>query len=118
MKDSFDKKKKKNNNLLSIEKEKKDLCAFCFAAPHCTLVNPIGVSVLECEEFRSYDPIQEKRGVDNCVVESVTTIEGSGSVCEKPMYLENNGLCNDCAIYDSCPFPKDRGEVWSCEEYR
>lgn len=109
--------KKRGGTLLSGEKYWDGLCVFCYAAPHCILVNSRGKLVLECEEFRVYDPTREEYTTEKNVVESGPS-EGARSVCERSENFANNGLCGDCAIYDSCPFPRNRGEVWCCEEYR
>lgn len=116
MKNSFAE-KNGGGALPAREKHQQDLCAFCFAASHCTFVNSSGAPVLECEEFRTYDPIQER---DRTEKDAGRTGSGGGpqSVRERPEQLKNRGLCSDCAAYDSCPFPKNRGEVWCCEEYR
>lgn len=109
--------KKRGDTSAAREKDRQGLCAFCFAAPHCTLVNSSASSVLECEEFRTYDPTQER---DRPEKNALGTGSGgkSQSVCVRPEQLKNRGLCGDCAFYDACPFPKNRGEVWCCEEYR
>lgn len=109
--------KKRGDTSAAREKDQQDLCTFCFAAPHCTLVNSSARLVLECEEFRAYDPKQERDGSEEAPPRAGSA-GGSRYGRERPERLKNNGLCGDCAIYDTCPFPKNRGEVWCCEEYR
>ena len=115
--ENFSAGKKRRDTLPAREKDRQDLCTFCFAASHCTLVNSSTARVLECEEFRTYDPTQERDRSEKNALENRSG-EGSQSVRERPEHFKNRGLCGDCAIYDSCPFPKNRGEVWCCEEYR
>ncbi|HNS77778.1 MAG TPA: hypothetical protein PKM17_03945 [Syntrophorhabdus sp.] len=114
---NFSARKKKGDTLPVRGKDRMDLCTFCFAAPYCVLVNSSAAWALECEEFRAYDPTQESGMCEKNSLEAKSD-KGSQYMPVRPEYLKNRGLCSDCAIYDSCPFPKNRGEVWCCEEYR
>lgn len=114
MKNSFAR-KKAGDGSHPVGNNRSGLCAFCFIAPQCILVNSSKVSILECEEFRAYEPVQETEMTGTTHSKSNPVEESQSETSE---HLHNNGLCKDCKIYNSCPFPKNRGDVWCCEEYR
>lgn len=107
----------KDGCFMAEKKGRQGLCTFCDVAPDCALIEASGMPVLECEEFRAVAKPQtegvQEDSLRNAEGAAVPLLEGRNHTdwAEK-------GLCGNCAIYDTCPFSKDEGGVWHCEEYR
>lgn len=97
-------------------KSRQGLCTFCDVAAGCALIEPAGMPVLECEEFRVVRPqgrvAQEKDALD------AKSAEATRSERRDDTDWREKGLCGNCAIYDTCPFSQAEGGIWHCEEYR
>ena len=109
---------KDNYSARDLTKHKlQGLCSFCEAAERCTLIRSSDLSVLECEEFRTtIQPEKAETGAGN----ALDTMSGESLpfAHNNRTYWGRKGLCGNCAIFDTCPFSKDEGGVWRCEEYR
>ena len=103
--------------LLDEERGRRGLCTFCAAEARCVLIEPACMPVLQCEEFRSI-----LRSEGRIIQEGVVLDADPGEVAPSERVDDTDwrqkGLCGNCAICDACPFTKDEGGVWHCEEYR
>lgn len=96
--------------LVDEERGRQGLCTFCAAVARCALIEPTCMPVLQCEEFRTSfrkDILPDADPGDMISSEHVDHTDWG-----------QKGLCGNCAILDRCPFTKDEGGVWRCEEYR
>lgn len=93
------------------------LCTFCYVAPGCALIKASGMPVSECEEFRATDQPQGRAGHEDNVRDARPTDKHSTERKDHTNWSQK-GLCGNCAIYETCPFSKDEGGIWHCEEYR
>lgn len=93
------------------------LCTFCDVAPNCALIEASGMPVLECEEFRVIVQPQGSAVQESGALEAKAPENPRSERVDHTGWREK-GLCGNCAIYDTCPFSKDEGGIWHCEEYR
>ncbi len=106
----------KDGYFMAENKGRQGLCTFCDVAPGCALIEASGMPVLECEEFRAIQP--QAKTVQEDSVRDAEGTEALLSGERNHTDWAQKGLCGNCAIYETCPFSKDEGGVWHCEEYR
>lgn len=102
---------------IADKRGRQGLCTFCDVAAGCALIEPAGMPVLECEEFRA---VVKPKGRVAQEKEVLDAKSAQASQSERKDYTDwrEKGLCGDCAIYDTCPFSKAEGGIWHCEEFR
>jgi hypothetical protein len=91
------------------------ICTTCNNAPHCANAKDGEHPVWFCEMFDDSVPSPE------VVWESRDDQQYNSELNSKD--AENNherlkGLCINCALRETCKFPKPEGGVWHCAEYQ
>ncbi len=81
----------------------KGICRTCNHAPTCANIirNPELV-VWDCENYDGTAPVVARR---------------RRLVRQEEPRAEVRGLCMNCALRDTCLFPRPEGGVWHCAEY-
>lgn len=98
-------------------KDHRGLCVFCGAAVDCAFSWYSDSPVLLCEEFDMQNTTKAK---DDEGSYSRNENQGDDRECgrsQQPNW-DRQGLCSDCGIYERCVYPRNKGSVWWCEEYR
>jgi hypothetical protein len=108
-------KKKKEKSLLPKKVDYYVICSCCSDASICTFPKNPGQPILQCEEFKGYEPRPGETIFKN---DSLTTDPKLMSSAEEKNLGKYKGLCNICEDREICTFPKAEGGVWHCEEYR
>lgn len=109
---------KNNYSARDVTKQKlQGLCSFCEAVKRCTLIQSTEPPLLECEEFRT---ASQPEKTETGAINAPDTMSGESLPFVHSNHTDwgQKGLCGNCAILDTCPFSKDEGGVWRCEEYR
>jgi len=83
-----------------------DLCTTCMHARTCMNRRMTSRPIWYCEQFE-LPPSPKAETVLN---------EVPAAPVDNPGGLQ--GLCANCALRETCTFPKPAGGVWHCEEYR
>lgn len=107
----------KDSYSMAEKKGRQGLCTFCDVAPGCALIEPSGMPVLECEEFRAVVRPEGRTGHQEGIREQGPTETPPFDRADHTDWGQE-GLCGNCAIRETCPFSKDEGGIWHCEEYR
>jgi CRISPR/Cas system-associated exonuclease Cas4 (RecB family) len=79
----------------------KGLCVNCNLASECTFPRNPDRPVMNCDEF-------------DCTLERLLRKEPEPEVETKGNF---KGLCVNCALRETCVYPKPEWGVWHCEEY-
>ena len=89
-----------------MDPEYNDLCTTCMHARTCMHRRMTNRPIWYCEQFE-LPPSPRSETVLNEV--PATPVDNPGGL---------QGLCANCALRETCTFPKPAGGVWHCEEYR
>jgi hypothetical protein len=87
----------------------KGLCEACAIAPQCTFPRDPVKKVVHCEEFVGI--------VKPDIRLAPPAARAWPRPAPAPPRAGLRGLCADCALRETCTYPKPESGVWRCEEY-
>ncbi len=94
---------------MTMEEEVTGLCVNCNHNENCIYLTFVKDSVVCCEEYDSFMPVQQLPQKNNDLESRVDDISHSD---------EFTGLCINCDNNTLCKTAVTPGGVWHCEEYR
>ncbi|OGU54930.1 MAG: hypothetical protein A2V66_02200 [Ignavibacteria bacterium RBG_13_36_8] len=90
-----------------------DLCLSCNYSSLCTKRKNLMRPVWFCEEYDDYIAAKAESGnVFRNVKKNVISHSNNTD------FNKFKGICSNCAIRDTCQYPKPENGIWHCEEYQ
>ena len=90
------------------------LCITCRNEPSCMYPRNSVEAVHQCEEFQAFEfPFWMEKGIDPTTEERLSAPQASVTTSRSVL----KGLCQTCALAESCTYPKHEAGVWHCEEF-